>query len=119
MSFLSSATRPCASLSAFREAGLSLHSRLYAAKAKGPTVKQHGKPPPPVLPFYFYGTELHGTRPAQGFKGSKTHKLTKKQKRMEAMLKNKSPGVRDECIGAVGCIVDCVYSCLGICTPPR
>jgi hypothetical protein len=43
-------------------------------------------------------------RSAQGFKGSKNQKLTKKQKRMEAMQKNKTPGVRDECVGAVGCI---------------
>lgn len=37
---------------------------------------------------------------------------------MEAMQKNKSPGVREECVGAVGCIADCVYSCLGIFTTP-
>jgi hypothetical protein len=38
---------------------------------------------------------------------------------MEAMQKNKSPGVRDEYVGAFGCITDCVYSCVGICTTPR
>ncbi|KAH9992708.1 mitochondrial ribosomal death-associated protein 3-domain-containing protein [Russula compacta] len=70
MSFLSATTRPRASLGAFREAGLSLHARLYAAKAKGSTVKQH----------------------AQGFKGGKGQKITKKQKRMEAMRNHKSPG---------------------------
>ena len=72
-------------------------------------MKQHGKsfrwPSPPV---YVYGTERHGTRSAQGFKGGKSQKLTKKQKRMEAMQKNKSPGVRDECIGAIGCNTYCV-----------
>jgi hypothetical protein len=40
-------------------------------------------------------------RSAQGFKGGKSQKLTKKQKRMEAMQKNKSPGVRDECVGVL------------------
>jgi len=34
------------------------------------------------------------TRSAQGFKGGKNQKLTKKQQRMEAMRNNKSPGVR-------------------------
>lgn len=34
------------------------------------------------------------TRPAQGFKGGKNQKLTKKQQRMEAMRNNKSSGVR-------------------------
>jgi len=45
MSFLSATTRPRASLCAFREAGLSCHARLYAAKAKGGPVKQHSKCP--------------------------------------------------------------------------
>jgi hypothetical protein len=59
----------------------------------------------------FYGTECYWARSAQGFKGGKTQKLTKKQKRMEAMQKNKSPGVRDECVGAVGCIAaDCILA---------
>ncbi|KAH9990578.1 mitochondrial ribosomal death-associated protein 3-domain-containing protein [Russula vinacea] len=69
MSFLSAA-RPRASLSAFREAGLSLHSRLYAAQAKGGPMKRN----------------------AQGYKGNKAQKLTKKQRRMEIMQKYKSPG---------------------------
>lgn len=43
MSILSSAARPRASLTAFREVGLSLHSRSYAAKAKGGPMKQHCK----------------------------------------------------------------------------
>jgi len=42
MSILAS-TRPRASLSAFRDAGLLLHARQYAAKAKGNSVKQHSK----------------------------------------------------------------------------
>jgi hypothetical protein len=42
MSILAS-TRPRASLDAFRDAGLLLHTRLYAAQAKGGSVKQHGK----------------------------------------------------------------------------
>jgi hypothetical protein len=56
------------------------------------------------LPVHVYGTECYGARSAQGFKGGRNQKLTKKQKRMEAMQKNKSPGVREECAGAVGCI---------------
>lgn len=43
MYLFSAAARPRASLSAFREAGLSLHTRLYATQAKGGTAKQHGK----------------------------------------------------------------------------
>ena len=64
--------------------------------------------PSHFFPFV-YGTERHETRSAQGFKGNKSQKLTKKQKRMEAMQKNKSPGVRDECVGAIGCIADCIF----------
>lgn len=94
MSFLS-ARAPRASLSAFREAGLSLHSRLYAAKAKGGQVKQNGKCHClQCVLVRLYETERHGTRSAQGFKGAKSQKLTKKQRRMEAMRKNNSPGVR-------------------------
>jgi hypothetical protein len=117
MSLLSSATRPRASLSAFREAGLSLHSRLYAAQAKGGPVKQHGKHLRwRFLSLHFYGTERNGTRSAQGFKGSKSQKLTKRQKRMEAMQKNKSPGVRGQ--SESGCNADRVYSYLGIYITP-
>ena len=72
-----------------------------------------------MFPVYVYGTERHGTRSAQGFKGGKGQKLTKKQKRMEAMQKNKSLGVRDECLGAVVVLLLIVYSYLGICTTPR
>lgn len=64
---------------------------------------------PSASPIFPSGTERHRTRSAQGFKGAKNQKLTKKQKRMEAMQKNKYPGVRDGCVGAFGCIAaDCV-----------
>ncbi|KAI9464801.1 mitochondrial ribosomal death-associated protein 3-domain-containing protein [Russula earlei] len=70
MSTLSASTRPRALLSAFRREVLSLNARLYAAQAKGGPVKQH----------------------AQGYKGGKGQKLTNKQRRMEAIRNNKSPG---------------------------
>lgn len=44
------------------------------------------------------GTKHYKTHLAQGFKGGRGQKLTKKQKRLEAMRNNKSPGVRSHCL---------------------
>ncbi|KAI9440379.1 mitochondrial ribosomal death-associated protein 3-domain-containing protein [Lactarius indigo] len=70
MSFLAATARSRASVNTLRGAGSHLQARSYAAKAKGVPVKQN----------------------AQGFKGGNGQKLTKKQKRLEAMRNNKSPG---------------------------
>ncbi|KAH9975748.1 mitochondrial ribosomal death-associated protein 3-domain-containing protein [Lactifluus volemus] len=71
MSFLTVTTRPQAQLHSFRKVGLSSQVRCYAAQGKGVSMKQQQN---------------------QGYKGNKNQKLTKKQKCMEAMRNNRSPG---------------------------
>jgi len=113
MSFLVATVRSRASVIALRETGSHLQARSYA-QAKGVPVKQHGTW---FLVEVVCGAKLQILIIAQGFKGNNSQKLTKKQRRLEAMRNNKSPGVRSYCrIGAHCRICECF--CIGIRTIP-